>query len=421
MAPQEVLTLCLEKGVQAEFFHIPAHRTVYRALMEFREDNEPIDVVTLTNYLRSKKLLENIGGAAFVTDLFTFLPTAANAGYYLEILEEKFTLREIIKVGTEYAARAYDEQSEVTNLLDGLEEGLMRIIKRRYGQQKHERGIKELVQMAVRDIERTIDGTGEIELSTGIPTLDYYTDGLVAPEMTLIMAPPSSGKTALALNIAEHIAVNQGKSVGIISLEMGDIQLVKRLLFAMARMDARKLKRSRQISGEEHERIVKASGRLASARLFIRDDGGLTISEIAATATAWKAKHGLDVLMIDHAQLAKGSGKSDGRTAEVEEISNAIKPLAKKLEIPIVVLSQVTEDRSGNFSAKQSKALEADSDNIWTVSHVRDEETKAITETFIHLSKQRDRERHVSVPLVFNEPMQRFSAKTKNEEPPSLL
>lgn len=429
IAPREIGQLCTEHGVTPEHFYSPAHGIIYRTLKEFWDENEPADYVTITSYLKSKGMLDNIGGSAFITDLWTFVGTPANASHYISILREKFILREVIKICTEGAARSYDEQDDVPKLLSDTVDRMMKIVRIAEGQKTHSRTMRELVKLALDSFEAEMADPGHIEMPSGIPSLDFYTDGFIAPETTIILAPPSDGKTAIALNIAENLAVNCGKRVGIISLEMGDIQLTKRLLFSMARVNIREIKHRGYMTDEERDAIVAAGKRLQEARIFIRDDGALTTSEINATASAWKAQHGLDLLIVDHAQLARADRETEGRTSEVEAVSNAMKPIAKRLNVPLILLSQVTKTKEGdvvNYTAKNSKAIEADADNIWAISHTREknEETGKleIIDTKIVLAKQRDRERYVTVPLIFNERIQRFAEKSKEEaEQPALI
>lgn len=418
LAPNEIGAMTTEKGITAAHFHLPAYATIYGMLREFWKDNEPIDFITITEVLRDRGQLDQVGGAAAVTELFTFLPTAANAGYYVEILQEKYTLREIIKTCTEYAARAYDEQNDVPKLLSGATDALLKIVSMTEGGRTHARDMRELAQRAVDRIQAALDGDGQIDMPTGIYDLDVLTGGFRAPEVTVICGKPSDGKTAYALNVVENLAINHGKRCGIISLEMSDDQCADRLLAAMSRQDIRSIKRERKLSQEQADQIAAAAKNLGHAPIYIRDDGQLTISEIGATFAAWKAKHGLDFGVIDHAQLARGDGKTSGRTEEVEQISRALKPLAKRLGIPLLVLSQVSEDSGGNFRTKNSMALTEDCDNLLTISH---KHTEKGLESHIHISKQRDGERGRSVAVNFHPAHQRFSGFSPKETQKTLF
>lgn len=427
LCPREIGQMCVEQGITADHFYFPAHGLIYSVLLEFWHENEPLDVISLTVDMRNKGTLAQVGGAGFLTDLCGYLPTAANAGQYIEIIREKYILREVIKIGTEAASRGYDEQDDVPKLLGDTVDQMMKIVRLAEGQKTHSRTMRELVRLALDSFEKELTNPGLLEMPSGIGALDFYTDGFVPPEVTVIMAKPSDGKTAIALNIAEHLAVNCGKKVGIISLEMSDVQLTKRLIFAMARVDTRQIKRAGSLTDDEHAAIVHAGQRLQVAPIFIRDDGALTTGEISATAAAWKAKNGLDMLIVDHAQLARPDKETESRTSDVEKVSNAMKPIAKRLGIALILLSQVSADAHGNYSTKNSKAIEADADNLWTLSHKREDDgngKKVIVQSWISLDKQRDRERYVTVPLIFNEAIQRFAEKSKEQieaDQPALI
>ena len=217
LLPKEVIGRCVEKGVNDEQFHVPAHATIYKTIEEMWTNNVPIDLVTLTQKLIDRSLLDQVGGAAFVAELFTFVPTAANAAYYIEIVQEKHTLRRIIVTCTEYAARSYDEQEEVHGLLDQVEQRIFEIAKDRF--KDRAKSIKEQVMDAIESIEQLYQRRGEITgLSTGFKDLDERTDGMHGGEMFVIAARPSMGKTALAMNIAEYVAIDQKRAVAVFSL-----------------------------------------------------------------------------------------------------------------------------------------------------------------------------------------------------------
>lgn len=435
--PARAFQAAAEVSLSKEDFYFPSYALLFGILQEFWQENEPITADILILTLKSRKVLEQTGGTIkgthlsghlFIFELESLMPTVHVAEAYAAIIKEKANRRRGTTVlGTLYES-GFDESIPYEEWLTTAERLALEIVKMREGKKTHSRNMRELVKLALDSFEAEMANPGHVEMPSGIPSLDFYTDGFIAPEVTGIMAKPSDGKTALALNIAECLAIECGKRVGIISLEMSDVQLVKRLIFAMARVDTRHIKRAGSLTDDERDAIIHASQRLQDAHIYIRDDGALTTSEISATATAWKSKDGLDILIVDHAQLAKAGKETDSRTSEVEAVSNAMKPIAKRLGIPLILLSQVTEDKAGNYSAKNSKAIEADCDNIWSISHKRekDEETgrMVITSSFIVLSKQRDRERYVTIPLIFNESIQRFAEKSKEQsdaDQPALI
>jgi replicative DNA helicase len=363
LAPREVGGLCAEKALKPEAFHIPAHATIYGQLLEMWDANEPIDPITLTQRLRDKNLLEGAGGAAFVSGLFDFLPTAANANYYLEIVEEKHTLREIIRVCTEYAARSYDEQDNVSTVLDGVEGAVFAITQDRF--KDDARGMKEHVMEAI----------GITGLSTGLAKLDEMTDGLHKAEMIVIAARPSMGKTALAMNIAEHMAVDDKRPIAVFSLEMSTQQLVQRLLCSRAKVNLAKV-RDGFLSERDFPALTAAASKLAESKMFIDDTAGLSIMELRAKARRLKSQHGIEAIFIDYLQLLRSTSRraQDNRQLEIAEISSGLKALAKELSLPIVVLAQLNrnpEQRAGESKGRprlsdlrESGSIEQDADLV---------------------------------------------------------
>src|SRR3954468_1076905 len=227
LSPRDAIAESVAK-ITDEYFYVPAHQTIYNALVELWNANQAIDLITFTQFLRDRNLLETIGGAAFVTSLFTFVPTAANLGYYLEIVRDKYILRQIIAAATESVRRAYEEQDEVNALLDEVEQKIFAVGEDRFKGQML--SMKDQVMEAIEAIEKLYERKGGITgISSGFIEFDRMTSGLHPSEMIVIAARPSMGKTALAMNIAEHVAINEKLPVGVFSLEMSSQQLVQRL------------------------------------------------------------------------------------------------------------------------------------------------------------------------------------------------
>lgn len=402
--PPEVLKICDEYGVSTESFHIPAHQILFKTIKELWEDNDPCDIIAVTSALRNSGKLAEAGGPSLVSSLFGFVPTAANAAHYCEILAEKYFLREIIRRETKTVTRAFDEQDGLLQIIAEMEENISFFRKLALGKQSHNRNITELLHLCMDDLQASLDGSGKIRMPTGIAALDKKMGGFEAPSMTVIAGKPSDGKTSISLNIAENLC-RLGFSVGIISMEMGDVQLVKCLLAAVARVNLRAVKENHKITEAEMHRLGDAMKEIATWKIFIRDDGAMSPSEINATFSDWKAKHGLDFGIIDHAQLCRGEGGTI--TEQTEFVSRAMKPIAKRHSIPLLVLSQVTEDNHGNFRTKSSRAFEEDADNVWTISHDKEDQFTS----FIHISKQRDGERNISIPVTFLPNITRFKDK----------
>src|SRR5713226_3535012 len=223
LSPRETIAECVEK-INEEYFYVPAHQTIYNVLVDLWNAGQAIDLITFTQVLRDRNLLETVGGAAAVTSLFTFVPTAANVGYYLEIVRDKYILRQIIATSTESVRRAYEEQEEVNDLLDEVEQRIFAVGEDRFKGQML--SMKEQVMSTLESIEKLFENKGAITgVSTGFRDFDKLTSGLHSSEMIVIAARPSMGKTALAMNIAEHAAIQLKLPVAIFSLEMSAQQL----------------------------------------------------------------------------------------------------------------------------------------------------------------------------------------------------
>jgi len=428
LAPREIGGLCAEKLVKAEHFHLPAHAQIYATLLELWDANKPIDFITLTQLLRDRGQLDQVGGAAFVTELFTFLPTAANAGYYIEILQEKYTLREIIKVCTEYAARSYDEQDDVAMLLNDVEAQVYGIAQGRFKDKTA--SMKDQVMEAIHAIEALYDRRGAITgLPTGFAELDKMLDGLHAAEMIVIAARPSMGKTALAMNIAEHIALEAKQPVAVFSLEMSTSQLVQRLLCSRARVNLGSV-RNGFLAERDFPALTAAASKLAESKIFIDDTPGLSILELRAKARRLSSQHGIKAIFIDYLQLLRSTSRraQDNRQLEIAEISSGLKALSKELSIPIVVLAQLNrnpEQRSGDSKGRprlsdlrESGSIEQDADVVGLLVreeyYAENDEEKKESEGKATLIIAKQRNGPVGdVPLTFLKEYTRFENRAR--------
>src|ERR1700730_4957531 len=238
ISPRDAIAEVVEK-INGDYFYVPAHQTTYNVLVDLWNAGQAIDLITFTQVLRDRNLLETIGGAAFVTSLFTFVPTAANVGYYIDIVRDKYILRQIIATSTESVRRAFEEQEEVNDLLDEVEQRIFAVGEDRFKGQML--SMKEQVMSTLESIEKLFENKGAITgVSTGFRNFDKLTSGLHSSEMIMIAARPSMGKTALAMNIAEHAAIQLKLPVAIFSLEMSAQQLVPRMLCSRARVNMAK-------------------------------------------------------------------------------------------------------------------------------------------------------------------------------------
>ena len=431
LSPQTVMGECVEKKISPEHFHVPAHATIYEVLRELYDARRPIDLILLTQLLRDRNLLDKVGGPAFVTSLFSFVPTAANAAFYIEILKEKHTLREVIVTCNEFSARCYEEQEDVDSFLDQVETRVFRIAQERLGDRSFR--IKDSVMDALESIEKLYERKGEI---TGVPTgysdLDKMTDGLHAAEMIVIAARPSMGKTALAMNIAENVALQSQMAVAIFSLEMSSQQLVQRLLCSRARVNLQKV-RDGFMADRDFHNLTEAASRLADSKIFIDDTAGLSILEMRAKSRRLKSQHDIKLIVIDYLQLLRGSSKraQDNRQLEIAEISSGVKALAKELEIPIIVLAQLNrnpENRTGDSKGRprlsdlrESGSIEQDADLVGLL--VREEyyadsdEEKQESEGKATLIIAKQRNGPVGdVPLTFLKEFTRFEDRARTPD-----
>ncbi len=422
-----VLDDCMAQ-IDAKYFHLPAHQKVFDVLVEMRNSGRPIDLISVTQTLDDRKLLDEVGGAALVTDLLTFVPTAANADYYRDILREKFLLRQVITVCTEYAARSYEEQGDVKTLLDEVEQKILSIGEERFRDSLPT--MKEMVNDAITSIEQLIKNKGGITgLSTGFGVLDRMTSGLHPGEMFVIAARPSMGKTALAMNIAEHVALDAGKPVAVFSLEMSAQQLVQRLLCSRARVNSKSL-RDGFIGKAEMNSIGTAAGLLTKAKIFVDDTPGLSILELRAKARRLREREKIELVVIDYLQLLRSTSRraQDNRQIEIAEISYGIKALSKELKIPVIVLAQLNrnpEQRTGDSKGRprlsdlrESGTIEQDADVVGLLVREKyyadDDEAKKEAEgkATLILAKQRNGPTG-DVALTFIEEFMRFEERAE--------
>ena len=431
ISPREIIAECVEK-IHAEYFYIPAHQTVYDVLVELWNGGQGIDLITFTQILRDRNLLETVGGASFVTSLFTFVPTAANVTYYLEIVREKYILRQIIAACTESVRRSFEEQDEVNNLLDEVEQKIFAVGEDRFKGQTL--SMKDQVMEAIESIEKLYENRGGITgISTGFVEFDRMTNGLHAAEMIVIAARPSMGKTALAMNIAEHVAVHEKLPVAVFSLEMSTQQLVQRLLCSRARVNLQKV-RDGFLAERDFPSLTAAASRLAEAKIFIDDSAGLTILELRAKARRLKAQQDIKLIVVDYLQLLRSTTRraQDNRQLEISEISAGIKGLAKELKVPIIVLAQLNrqpEARTGGkprlSDLRESGSIEQDADLVGLLVRPEiyedDEEARAEKEGEAELIIAKQRNGPVGeIKLTFLKEFTRFEDRARNVTDPGF-
>ncbi len=427
MAPREVIGMVVENGITEEAFYVQAHGLIFAAALALWTAGKPLDFITLAKALRDAGTFDQAGGALLLNELFVFLPTPANASFYIEAMLEAWTRRKIIGVCSEHGARAYDD-ADTEAQVDDFETAVFGIAQERA--KGRSRTTKELMMGAIGVIEKMYESRGALSgLATGFAGVDKMTDGLHGGEMIVVAARPSMGKTAFGMGIAEHVAVDLGRPVAVFSLEMSSEQLALRLVCSRARVNLKSV-RDGFLSDRDFPALTAASAKLAAAPLHIDDESGLSIMDLRARARRMKAQHDVALIVIDYLQLLRSTSRKavDNRQVEIAEISAGIKGLAKELRIPIVVLAQLNrqvEARGGGrprmSDLRESGSIEQDADVVGLL--VREEyyaegdeaKADAAGKATLIIAKQRNGPTG-DVPLTFLKEFTRFEDRAEGAE-----
>ena len=350
-------------------FYKDSHKKIFIAMLELYEKNEPIDLITLTEQLSKKEQIEEIGGAAYLSSIVNLVPTSANARYHAKIVKEKAILRNLITTSAEIITTCYDAEGDVHELLDSAETKIFSI------SEKMVRSSYVHVKNILKDTIELVDRLyNKKELITGLPSgfmdLDEATTGFHKGDLIVIGARPGMGKTAFCLNIVTNIGLEVKVPIGVFSLEMTKEQIVLRMLCSEAEVDSKAV-RSGYHSKEDYRKLVNAAGRLADAPIYI-DDTFNSILDIRAKSRRLKAEHGLGLIVVDYLQLMSGVNTFAAREQVISDISRSLKALAKDLEVPVIVISQLNrscEQRGENkrpiiADLRESGAIEQDADII---------------------------------------------------------
>lgn len=364
----EALNRVLEVVNEGDFYR-EAHRQIFSALLHLYERNEPADLITLSEVLKKRAALEEVGGIEYLNFLVNSVPTAANIAYYAKIIKEKSILRKLINRATEIINLGFGDAGDVDESLDRAERLIFEISEDRVRPSFFP--IKDIIKASFKTIENLYE---KKQLITGVPTgftkLDALTSGLQPSDLIIVAGRPSMGKTALALNITQHAAIEDGIPSAIFSLEMAKEQLALRLLCSEAKVDAHRL-RGGFLSETDWPKLTRAAGSLSEAPIFIDDTPGLTVLEMRAKSRRLKAEHNLGLVVVDYLQLMRGRANSETREQEISDISRSLKALAKELRLPVIALSQLNrkvEDRGDRrpqlADLRESGAIEQDADVI---------------------------------------------------------
>lgn len=383
--------------ISGEDFYNKQYGILFETMVELNDAGNPVDLVTLQDRLREKDVPPEVSSLEFIRDLITAVPTSANIKYYANIVAEKSTLRRLIRLNEEIANTCYAGKESLEAILEDTEKKVFQLV------QKRNTGdfvpIRQVVMNAMDKIEAASRNKGAV---TGIPSgfidLDYRTAGMQPSDLILIAARPSMGKTAFVLNIAQHVAFKQNKSVVIFSLEMSKEQLVNRMFSLESRVDAQHL-RTGQLTDEEWEKLIESAGVIGRSNLIIDDTPGISISELRSKCRKFKLEQDLSMIIIDYLQLMSGSGRSDSRQQEISDISRSLKSIARELGVPVLALSQLSraveqrpDHRPMLSDLRESGAIEQDADVVMFIYrddyYNHDSEKKDVAEIII--AKQRN-------------------------------
>ena len=365
---QDSIISVMEFLVPDDFYRV-AHQLIFAAMIELNQNSEAIDPITVSEKIRQKNQIENVGGEANIIELLDKVPTAANVEFYTQIVLEKSTRRKLIKTSTNIVKNAYQEDETIANVLDTAERDILSVSEGR-----NKAGfipIRDVLHDAYASLEERSKNNGEVTgIATGYIGLDRMTSGFHADELIILAARPSVGKTAFVLNIAKNVAVNLNETVAIFSLEMGAESLVERIICSHASINAGHLKTGK-LTDEEYTQYFVATGVLAEAPIYIDDTPGIRVSEIRAKCRRLKQeRNNLGLVVIDYLQLIEGNGK-ESRQQEVSEISRNLKKLAKELKVPVIALSQLSrgveqrQDKRPIMSdIRESGSIEQDADIV---------------------------------------------------------
>jgi len=355
--------------LRSDDFYREDHKEIFEAMVELFDKGEPIDLITVSEQLKLRGTLEKVGGLEYLAAIANAVPITANVKYYSKIVEEKAILRKLIKASTEIVNMGYEASEEVSYVLDRAERNIFDVLEKR--NTKGFSHIRDVLVDTFNMLEDLYNNKGHV---TGIPTgfidLDNKTSGLHNSDLILIAARPAMGKTAFALNIAQHAAVHSHVPVAIFNLEMSKEQLVNRMLCSEVMIDSQKI-RTGKLEDSDWKKIAMSLGPLSEAPIYIDDTPGASITEIRAKCRRLKLEKNLGLVVIDYLQLMQGSGRSESRQQEISEISRSLKILAKEINVPVITLSQLsrapesrTDHRPILSVLRESGAIEQDADIV---------------------------------------------------------
>jgi replicative DNA helicase len=414
------------KGVEVlkpEDFYREAHRVIFEVVTHLTNKGEPVDIITVSEELKQRNMLDKIGGIPYLTTLANSVPTAANIEHYARIVEEKSILRAVITAASNIVAMGYAGTEDISVILDDAEKQIFQISQKR--NVKGFVSLKNILIETFERIEKIYESKGGVTgVSSGFTDLDRMTAGLQPSDLIILAARPSMGKTTFALNIARNVAVDAKIPVVVFSLEMSKEQLALKLLCSEAGVDNQRI-RTGTLMDNDWPRLSYALGRLSDSNIFIDDTPGLTALEVRSRARRIKAEHGLGLIVIDYLQLMQSRGRSENRQQEVSDISRSLKSLAREINVPVISLSQLsraveqrTDKKPYLADLRESGSLEQDADMVaflYREDYYNPEsDKKNITELII--AKQRNGPVG-TVELLFQKEFSKFVGLEKYRKP----
>ena len=380
-----------------EDFYQKTFGIIFDNIVEMTNENIPVDLVTLQNHLKTKDVPDEVSSMSYIREILSAVPTSANAKAYAEIVREKAVLRRLIKASDEISAACYQAKAPLLDILDMTEKNIFQLLNT--GNDSNYTPVKEIVLNTLRRIEQLSRQTGSITgIATGFTDLDNALSGLQNSDLILLAARPSMGKTALALNIAQHVAFHSNIPTAIFSLEMSKEQLMNRLFAMEARLDAQAL-RTGNLTHDQWRALTAGAQDIANSNLIIDDTGAITIPLMRSKCRRFKLEHNLGLIIIDYLQLMQGDGHTDSRQQQISDISRSLKALARELDVPIIALSQLSraveqrpDHRPMLSDLREAGAIEQDADVVLFIYrddyYHPDTEDKGIAEVII--AKQRN-------------------------------
>ena len=407
--PNNSINECIDrlKSDKTMFYDL-RHQELFQALSDMFNERRPIDLITFREELKTRNLLNQIGGDTYLMQVQDSVPSAANLPTYLEIVNEKRTLRKLLKTCSDFANQVHSD----VNPAELLESAEREILSIRRMEDVKSGNIKVQVGEAISDIEGMFERKGQISgLATGFIDLDRSCDGMHGGESIIIAAYPSVGKTALAINIAEHCAMNLGMPVGVFSCEMSARSLIKRIICSHGRVNLRSV-REGNLSEKDFSAIASTAAKVSNSPIFIDDSSDISIGQLRAKARRMVQQHGIKLFVVDYIQLIN-CDSTENRTNEIDKVSKGLKQMAKEFDVPVIALSQLNDDGK----LKGARAIGEDADNVWVLSRKNENPTSGDTEEInLNIVKARNSERGVNVKLIFNKPFTRFENAARIED-----